>query len=292
MAENMTDTHIQPRRSLIFAPGDKPALYPKALTTGADIVCIDLEDAVAPKNKAKARAETLALLQEPQPDDGIERVVRLNCLRTADGLRDVQAVLDSDTPPPGLAMTKVKCADEVKLLADLLSDGPHAAIKLHVIVETNEALEAAHEIAHATPRVASLLFGAVDMAAELRTVVSWDTLLYARSRLVNAAAGAGIDLMDVPHLDLKDPDGLTQAANQAMTLGFTGKAAIHPTQIDVINKTFSPSQADVDYARRVIDAFDKADGELVVVDGKLIEPPVLRSMYRAVAIAERIGISQ
>ena len=287
----MTEERIQPRRSLIFAPGDRPELYPKAVGTGADIVCIDLEDAVAPKNKAKARSGTLALFTKPVPDDGIERVVRINCLRTADGLRDVLAILDSDTPPPGLAMTKVKSADEVRHLADLLSDGPHAAVKLHVIVETNEALEAAHEIANATPRVASLLFGAVDMAAELRTVVSWDTLVYARSRLVNAAAGADIDLMDVPHLDLKDPDGLARDAERASTLGFTGKAAIHPTQIETINRTFSPGQAEVDYAHRVIEAFAVADGKLVVVDGKLIEPPVLRSMYRTVAIAERIGIS-
>jgi len=286
----MSDERVQPRRSLIFAPGDRPELYPKAVATGADIVCIDLEDAVAPKNKAAARADTLALFSKPQPKDDIERVVRINCLRSADGLRDVIAILETDTPPPGLAMTKVKSADEVGHLADLLGEGPHAAIRLHVIVETNEALEAAHEIAHASSRIDSLLFGAVDLAAELRTVVSWETLLYARSRLVNAAAGAGLDLMDVPHLDLKDPDGLAADAERAATLGFTGKAAIHPTQVAPINRAFSPDQAAVDYARRVIDAFSAADGKLVVVDGKLIEPPVLRSMYRTLAIADRIGM--
>lgn len=287
----MSDAEIQPRRSFIFAPGDRPELYPKTLGTGADIVCIDLEDAVAPKNKAAARAATLGHFAEPVPNDGIERIVRINCLRSTDGLRDVIAILETDTPPPALAMTKVKSADEVRHLAELLGEGPHAAIRLHVIVETNEALEAAHEIAHATPRIDSLLFGAVDMAAELRTIVSWDTLLYARSRLVNAAAGAGLDLLDVPHLDLKDPEGLVTAAKQAAALGFTGKAAIHPSQIAPINQVFSPDREAVDYAQRVIDAFDKADGKLVVVDGKLIEPPVLRSMYRTVAIAERIGLS-
>jgi (S)-citramalyl-CoA lyase len=287
----MSDSSVQPRRSLIFAPGDRPELYPKAVATGADIVCVDLEDAVAPKNKARARADTIALFAAPRPDDGIERVVRINCLRSADGLRDVLAILESETPPPGLAMTKVKSADEVRHLADLLCEGPHAAIRLHIIVETNEALEAAHEIAHASPRIDSLLFGAVDLAAELCTVVDWETLLYARSRLVNAAAGAGLDLMDVPHLDLKDPDGLARDAARAAKLGFTGKAAIHPTQVAAINQAFSPDQASIEYAKRVIDAFAAAAGKLVVVDGKLIEPPVLRSMHRTLAIAERIGIS-
>ena len=118
--------------------------------------------------------------------------------------------------------------------------------------------------------------------------MTWETLIYARSRLVNAAAGAGLDLIDVPHLDLKDPDGLAKDAARAATLGFTGKAAIHPTQVDAINRAFRPDQASVDYARRVIDAFAAA-GKLVVIDGKLIEPPVLRSMYRTLPIAERIG---
>ena len=285
----MTIVEYRPRRSLIFAPGDRIELYPKALATGADIVCIDLEDAVAPKNKARARADVMALFAEPQVDDGIERVVRINCLRCGDGLCDVLAVLETDTPPPALAMTKVRSADEIRQLAELLGEGPHAAIRLHVIVETNDALEAAYDIAQASDRVDSLLFGAVDMAAELRTHVSWETLLYARSRLVNAAAGAGLDLIDVPHLDLDDPAGLEDAAKRAADLGFTGKAAIHPTQIDVINRTFSPDEEEIAHARRVIQAFDEAAGKLVVIDGKLIEPPVLRSMVRVVAIADRLG---
>jgi citrate lyase beta subunit len=98
-----------------------------------------------------------------------------------------------------------------------------------------------------------------------------------------------MDLMDVPHLDLDDPEGLALAARQAADLGFTGKAAIHPTQIAMINEVFSPTEDEIAYARRVIQAFDDAAGKLVVIDGKLIEPPVLRSMHRVVAIAERLG---
>jgi citrate lyase beta subunit len=127
------------------------------------------------------------------------------------------------------------------------------------------------------------------MAAELRTEVNWETLLYTRSRLVHAAAGADVDLIDVPFLDLEDQAGLEAEAKACAALGFTGKAAIHPKQIPVVNAVFSPSAEDLDRARRIIDAFETGNSGLVVIDGKLIEKPVLRSMHRMVAIAERIA---
>jgi citrate lyase beta subunit len=284
----MARTTFRPRRSLIFLPGDKPEMFAKALRTGADMVCVDLEDAVAPRDKATARARTMALFAEPQADDGVERLVRINSLRTADGLRDVSAILDAALPPPALMMTKVKTADEVRLLDELLAEGK-AAIRLHVIVETNDGLDAAFAIARASPRIDSLLFGAVDMAAELRTEMSWETLLYARSRLVHAAAGAGIDLIDVPFLDLGDEAGLEAEAARAAALGFTGKGAIHPRQVPVINRRFSPAPEAVEHARRIVAAFEESASGLVVVDGKLIERPVLRSMARLVAIADQIA---
>ncbi|MDP6238720.1 MAG: CoA ester lyase, partial [Alphaproteobacteria bacterium] len=212
----------------------------------------------------------------------------INCLRTPEGLRDVLAILNSETPPPALMLTKVKTPDEVRLLDELLT-GSHGHIRFHVIIETNDGLDAAYEIARASPRIDSLLFGAVDMAAELRTEVNWETLLYTRSRLVHAAAGADVDLIDVPFLDLEDQAGLEAEAKACAALGFTGKAAIHPKQIPVVNAVFSPSAEDLDRARRIIDAFETGNSGLVVIDGKLIEKPVLRSMHRMVAIAERIA---
>lgn len=282
-------THFQPRRSLIFAPGNKPEMFPKALKTGADIVCIDLEDAVAPQHKLDAREKTLALFHEPQSDDGVERMVRINCLRTAEGLADVVAIRESATPPPALMLTKVKTPDEVRLLDEVLNEGQHASIRFHVIIETNDGLDACFEIAKACDRIDALLFGGVDMAAELRVEPVWDSLLYARSRLVHAAAGAGIDLIDVPFLDLNDMDGMEREAKACAGLGFTGKGAIHPKQIAVLNQCFTPDEATIDRARRTIKAFEEADSGLVLVDGKLLERPVLRSMYRIAAIADRIG---
>ncbi len=295
----MTAEQFQPRRSLIFTPGDKPDMVPKALKTGADIVTVDLEDAVAPAHKDVARDRTLALFADPDsgahPEDGardgVERIVRINSLRTVDGMRDVAAIVASPRPPSALMLTKVKSADEVCLLDDLLSE--HGlAIRLHVIIETNDGLDAAYAIARSSDRIDSLLFGAVDLAAELRTTNTWDTLLYARSRVVNAAAGAGLDLIDVPWLDLSDIDGMRREAEASAALGFTGKGAIHPKQIPVLNEIFSPSDDVIDNARRIIQAFDDSDSGLVVIDGKLIERPVLRSMQRLVGIADAIAAAR
>jgi len=127
------------------------------------------------------------------------------------------------------------------------------------------------------------------MAAELRCSNAWEPLLYARSRVVHAAASAGIDAIDVPYLDLEDPDGMAQEATLARELGFSGKGSIHPKQIPILNDVFTPSESEIAHARRILDAFAEADTGLVVVDGKLIEKPVLRDMQRILSIAERLG---
>ena len=284
----MPGPRIRPRRSFIFTPGLRPEMFPKALASGADIICVELEDGIAPKDKAAARANAIRLFESPQADDGVERIVRINSLREGFGMADVQAVLATDTPPPALMMPKVRTPDEVVLLDDLLTERGHET-RLHVIIETNAALEAAHDIARCSPRIDAMFFGGVDMAAELRCQNAWEPLLYARSRVVHAAASAGLDVIDVPYLDLEDPDGMVRAAIQARDLGFCGKGAVHPKQIPALNEVFTPSPERIARARRIIAEFEAADTGLVVIDGKLIEKPVLREMHRIVAIADRIG---
>ena len=120
--------------------------------------------------------------------------------------------------------------------------------------------------------------------------MAWEPLLYARSKVVHAAASAGLDVIDVPYLDLEDLDGMRVAAEQARMLGFSGKGSIHPKQIPILNEVFTPSADQINRARRTIAEFEKADTGLVVIDGKLIEKPVLREMYRIVSIADRMGL--
>jgi citrate lyase beta subunit len=290
----MSEATPRPRRSLIFAPGNKPEMFPKALNSGADIVCVDLEDAIAPTAKDLAREATLKLFAETPADatEGVECMVRINSLRSPEGLADLLAILSGDRPPRALMLPKVKSPDEITLLAELL-DGPrHRGIRFHVIIETNEGLEACHAIARASGRIDSLLFGGVDMAAELRVEPTWDALLHARATMVHAAAGAGLDLIDVPYLDLDDMAGLEREAAAAAALGMTGKGAIHPKQIPVVNRAFGPSPDAIARARRIVQAFEESDSGLVVVDNKLIEKPVLRSMHRILAIADKLGMTE
>lgn len=284
----MSERTVRPRRSFIFTPGLKPEMFPKALASGTDIVCVELEDGIAPKDKAKARKHALALFEKPQANDGVERIVRINSMREQFGIEDVQAVLATDTPPPALMMPKVRTPDEVVQLDTLLSERGHET-RLHVIIETNAGLEAAYDIAHCSGRIDAMFFGGVDMAAELRCENAWEPLLYARSRVVHAAASAGLDVIDVPYLDLEDPDGMIVAAKQAKALGFSGKGSIHPKQIAALNEVFTPGEDEIARARRITRTFEEADTGLVVIDGKLIEKPVLRDMYRILAIADRIG---
>ena len=284
----MKNRIIRPRRSFIFTPGLRPDMYPKALASGADIVCVELEDGIAPKDKAEAREKALALFEKPQADDGVERIVRINSMRERFGIEDVNAILASKTPPPALMMPKVRTPDEVVILDQLLTEAGHET-RLHVIIETNEGLEAAFEIAKCADRIDAMFFGGVDMAAELRCQNNYDALLYARSRVVHASAAAGLDVIDVPYLDLDDPDGMRVEAERVRDLGFSGKGSVHPKQIAALNEVFTPSEAQITRARRIISEFEKANTGLVVIDGKLIEKPVLRDMYRIVAIADRMG---
>ena len=285
----MSSANIRPRRSFIFTPGLRPDMYPKALASGADIVCVELEDGIAPKDKAQARAHALKLFEVPQADDGVERIVRINSMRERFGIEDVNAILATDTPPPALMMPKIRTPDEVVMLDQLLSEAGHET-RLHVIIETNAGLEAAYDIAHCSDRIDAMFFGGVDMAAELRCQNAWEPLLYARSKVVHAAASAGLDVIDVPYLDLDDPEGMRVAAEQARGLGFAGKGSVHPKQIPALNEVFTPSTDQIARARRIIAEFEAANTGLVVIDGKLIEKPVLRDMHRIVAIADRMGL--
>jgi (S)-citramalyl-CoA lyase len=286
MTDNST---IRPRRSFIFTPGLRPDMYPKALASGTDIVCVELEDGIAPKDKEEARQKALALFVEPQTDDGVERILRINSMRERFGIEDVNAILASPTPPPALMMPKVRTPDEVVMLDQLLTEAGHIT-RLHIIIETNQGLEAAYDIAHSSPRIDAMFFGGVDMAAELRCENTYDALLYARSRVVHASASAGLDVIDVPFLDLDDPEGMRVEAEKVRALGFAGKGSIHPKQIAALNEVFTPSTNQIARARRIITEFEAADTGLVVIDGKLIEKPVLRDMHRIVAIADRMAL--
>ena len=286
----MNSHKISVRRSFIFTPGLKPEMFPKAISSGSDMVCIELEDGIAIKDKDEARKNTFKALETLEVKSGVELVVRVNCQRTKFGLMDLEAVVSSKTNVKAIMLPKVKTPDEITFIDDMLTDcGLNT--DLHVIMETNEALESIYDIAHASKRIVALYFGGVDMAAELRVPNEYKNLIYARSRLVHAGASVGVDVIDVPYLDLEDMDGMKKEAELVRDLGFTGKGSIHPKQINVLNEIFTPSKEEIIKAKRIVDQFKESDTGLVVIDGKLIEKPVLREMQRKILIADKINQS-
>ena len=281
---------LRVRRSFIFTPGLKPEMFSKAIASGADMVCIELEDGIAIKDKDEARKNTIDALKTLEVKNDVELVVRINCQRTKFGLLDLEAFISSKIKVKALMLPKVKTPEEITFIDDLLTDC-NLDTDLHVIMETNEALENIYDIAHASKRIVALYFGGVDMAAELRVENKPENLVYARSKLVHAGASVGVDVIDVPYLDLENMDGLKKEAEFVKNLGFTGKGSIHPKQINILNEIFTPSQKEISHAKKIIDQFKKSDTGLVVIDGKLIEKPVLREMQRKILVADKINKS-
>lgn len=270
-------------RSLLFTPANRPAAFDKALGTGADCVCLDLEDAVPLHAKAAARPDALAFLAGGGTD-GPLRAVRINALSSGAGVQDL-AALAIQAPKTGMLMLpKVGSAAELRLVASIL-DEAGSDLMLAALVETAEGLLAVEEIAKASDRVRALVFGGVDLSAELGCDMGSDTMRMAKARIVQAAHAAGRDVLDVPELDFRNEDAVRNAAMTAVQNGFSGKAAIHPVNVATINAAFTPSAVQIAEAQRVVASFEAAPSGLVVLDGKLIEAPVIKGMRRRLAIA-------
>lgn len=263
-------------RTMLMTSAINPHHYRAALQSGADVCTLDLEDAVPPARREEARSRASRLFEGPSD---CVRALRINSLRTADGLRDILALAEGAVRPDALLVPKVNSVHDLLILEELLVD--HLAdIAFLATIETAAGLSAVEEIATTTPRVCALVFGAADFAAELGISMEWEPLLYARSRIVAAAAGAGIPAIDAPTFDLGTEAGLKIDVNRSRELGFQGKAAVHPRQVTVINEAFTPLPAEVQRARRVIDMANGRSGEISVIDGQMIGPPMVTAARR------------
>jgi citrate lyase subunit beta/citryl-CoA lyase/(S)-citramalyl-CoA lyase len=262
-------------RSLLFVPASKPAIFPKALAAGADVVCADLEDAIGPNEKDTARKGALEFFCA---GSGARRALRINTLRSRVGLQDVLDVLDAEPGAGTLILPKVEAAEEIRWIEELLRGLP--GIRFAALVETARGLEACFAIASASPRLDFLIFGAVDLAADMGLALEDHALAYARGRLAHAARCAGVGLLDVPCIDFRNLAEVERQATLARQMGFSGKTAIHPTNISVINSVFTPSAEEVEEARGIVAAFRQSKGGVAVWNGKLVEEPVVKRMLR------------
>ena len=274
------------RRSLLFVPAVRPDRYAKALATGVDAVCIDLEDGVSFAAKEEARDKALALFAGRQAVRA-EVSLRINDPKTELGQRDLDALRRSGIRPDALMLPKCDGPEEIRDVAAALGE-PLSDLPLIVMAETARGVASAEAIAAATPTVSAVFFGAIDFAADVGCEVGWDAALYARSRVVVAAAVAGVAALDSPFMDVPTLDGLAAESRRTRGLGFNGKAAIHPSQVAVIQAAFSPSSEEVSWARRIVEAYDRNRGGVLLVDGKLIERPVIASAKRTLTVAAAV----
>ena len=269
-----------PMRSWLFTPATKPDRFAKAAGVGADALILDLEDAVAPADKDSARRTALEYLSGTAPP-GPARILRINAIETDAGITDLAALLQSAADPDFIVVPKVNAAAHLHILDKLLTTGGKKA-RLVALIETAQALSSIDGIATATPRLGSLMFGAADMAADLGAVTGWGPLLGARSRIIAAAALAQIPVIDSPFFDFKDADGLAKETAEAIALGFTGKAAIHPDQVAAINNALTPSAEALSHAHAVMVQNKKGVG---VIDGQMIDEAVARKARRTLVAA-------
>jgi len=265
-------------RSILFCPANKPERFEKAALAGADAIAIDLEDAIGLTGKDQARVELMAYLAQngrvPGPCD-FATMVRLNSVLTRAGWLDLHAVLENASTPHALMLPKVESPFEIHLLAQQLRliGRPTALI---AFIETARGLQMIDEIAQADPMLKALAFGGADLAADLGCEMSFEPLLNARHSVVRAAAARGLKTFDVPYIQLDDDRGLQPECERVRALGFSGKLAIHPKHVGTINAVFTPTAAQVEKSRRVMAAFELANGSVCEVDGKMIDQPLVR----------------
>lgn len=280
------------RRSVLFSPGDQPRLMRKAPGVDADVVVFDLEDAVAPNGKEDARRAVRDVLTADWFDPECEVCVRITvdeADRDLDVLTDCAGELRLDT----LVCPKVDDPATVKRRAEL-ARSRGIDVPILALIETAAGVLAAAEIAEAEP-TDGLIFGAEDLAADLGAVRTDEgtEVLYAREHVVLAASAAGVDAIDTVYTNFEDDEGLREEAEFARQLGFDGKLAIHPAQVSLINDAYTPTESEIEWARRVLAARDRAKKEgkgVFEVDGEMIDRPLVRRAERFRELATAAGV--
>jgi len=284
-------------RSMLFVPGDSARKFAKARLTGADALILDLEDSVAPSQKADARAHVAELLDDQTPREWTF-FVRVNPLDSGLLQDDLRAVVKSGLD--GLMIPKAEGAPDVTQIAlelDRLEAETGMAIgqtKLVVVAtETPRAMFNLASYSPPHPRLAGLTWGAEDLAAAIgatsnkETDGSW-TFPYqvARAQCLFAAAAAEVVPLDTIYADFRDPEGLEQDCRRARRDGFTGRLAIHPDQVATINRCFSPSDAEIDEARMIVEAFAaQPTAGTLGINGKMVDIPHLKAALKTLAAA-------
>ncbi len=282
---------IRPRRSVLYMPGSNQRALEKGRQLPADGLILDLEDAVAPDAKITAREN----VRKAIADGGYgkrELVVRANALSTPWGYEDV--VMAATSGADALLLPKVESADTVRQVEAILeANGAPESLSIWCMMETPRGILRAEEIADSSPRLGAFVMGTSDLTKDLHALHTSMRLPLITSLgiCLLAARAAGLAILDGVYLDLSDDEGFAASCKQGAELGFDGKTLIHPKTIAVANETFAPSEAEVEWSRKIIAAHEQATKEgkgVVVVDGKLVENLHVENARRLVSLAEQI----
>ncbi len=286
------------RRALLFMPGDDRHKIEKSTGLGVDSVIMDLEDGVALNRKEAARETISGALREVN-FGRTERLVRINSVSSGLYVDDLRHTIEAH--PDGYVLPKVESAGQIQEVSQWLGDAeakhdwPDGSIALLAIVETARGVLTLREIAQSDPRLVALVFGAEDLAGDLgakRTPDGWE-VFYARGAVVLHAKAYGLQAIDMVYVDLQDPDGLVTQTEQALYMGYTGKLAIHPRQVDPIQRVFTPNAEEIKQAKRLIDAHtahQQAGTGAFQLDGKMVDMPIVRAAGAVLARARAAGI--
>ena len=284
-------------RSLIFVPGNRENMLDRARSFGADIIMVDLEDSVPPGEKAAARE----MAREWVPtlsNEGKRVMVRVNSLDTGLTRQELETVVCPDLY--GVSLGKVESVRDIRTLDALLSPLESAAgievgsLRIIPWIETAKAMWDARAIAESSHRVVAIAFGAEDFTNDMgiERTDSGDEVAVPRAMVPVAARAGEVGALDSPFVRFRDPEALREDAGRARRMGYTGKFAIHPAQLEFINETFSPSAEEIEYARRVMEAWDAAEAAgrgSLALDGRMVDVPVVKRAQNLLALAESIG---
>jgi len=285
------------RRALLYMPGDSRKKIEKALTLNVDCICMDIEDGVAHTQKQAARATILSALREL--DFGrSEKLVRVNPFGSGMEGEDFSQTIAGH--PEGYVIPKVESAEALLWLAGRMAEAERAhgweanSLKIVAIVETARGIINLKEIVSATPRLEAIVFGAEDLAGDIgavRTPEAWE-MFYARSAILTHAAAFDLQAIDMVYVDYADTAGLVRECQRGVELGYAGKQAIHPNQIQPIQETFTPNAEAIAHAQRVVTAHEAQQASgfgAFALDGKMVDAPVVKAAERVLAKARAAG---
>ena len=283
LTNNNPSNPLRWKKSLLFLPAHRLERFERAMAFEPDMICVDLEDGLPADKKIDGRQAILVFLKNLRDSDV---AIRTNSPVSELGREDLRAIHDSGVRPFAVILPMISDPVEIQEARNILDITGNSAC-LIAMIETATSICLLDSLCAALPENSGLLFGNVDMALDIGCENSWESLIFARTQLVLLGAKWRLPVFDGPTIDLDREDILEQECLSAKSLGFCGKAAIHPKQVGIINKKFQPSLDQLEEARKIVSAYEQGPGGAVRIGEKMVDHPVYRSAIELIESYEK-----